>query len=140
MVRGFEREELAAYLQHDSGPVWEKYAAVFEHLTDAEGKPRIAFSWFWLGLLCGPFFLIARKSYITGTLLLAAAVVLASLHPGLFWIPWPMTALLAGPTLLRRFLAKVRESRALATEAERKDFLRKEGGFSLILEIMSFFG
>lgn len=140
MVRGFEREELAAYLQHDSGPVWEKYAAVFEHLTDAEGKPRIAFSWFWLGLLCGPFFLIARKSYITGTLLLAAAVVLASIHPGLFWIPWPMTALLAGPILLRRFLAKVQESHTLTGEAERLKFLRDAGGYSVILDILSFFG
>lgn len=140
MVRAFERAELAAYLHHESGATWEKYAAVFEHLTDVEGKPRIAFSWFWLGLLCGPLLLIARKSYISGILLLAAAIVLASIHPALFWIPWPLTAPLAGPILLRRFLAKVQESRTVKGEAERLKFLRDAGGYSVILDILSFFG
>ena len=140
MVRAFEREELAAYIHHESGTTWEKYAGVFEHLTDADGNPRAAFSWFWMGFFGGPIFLIVRKSYISGFGLLACSFGLAFIHPGLMWIPWPLVAPIAGPILLHRFLAKVRESRALATEAERKDFLRKEGGFSIILDIMSFFG
>lgn len=140
MVRTFERNELSAYLHRESGSTWEKYAEVFEHLSGPNGKPRIAFSWFWLGFLCGPLLLIARKSYITGTLLLAAAVVLASIHPALFWIPWPVTAPLAGPIMLSRFLAKVKESRNIHGDADRLKFLHDAGGYSLILDILSFFG
>lgn len=140
MVRAFERNELSAYLHRESGSIWEKYAGVFEHLSGPDGKPRIAFSWFWLGFFLGPLLLIARKSYVSGTLLLAAAVILGSIHPALFWIPWPITAPLAGPIMLRRFLIQVQESRKIQGEAERLKFLHDAGGYSLILDILSFFG
>lgn len=138
-MRAYELEELTAYFGTEKSSAWKYYAPAFEHLSDRQGNPRIAFTWVWPGFFLGPCYLFARKSYLVSFVILGLALLLGSLHVGAFFAVWCACAVIAPYFIFRRFLRVIAASKT--TGNDRKDQLKHiadEGGLSAWIGVLEF--
>lgn len=136
-MRAYELDELTAYFGKQESSAWKFFAPAFEHLSDEQGKPRIAFTWLWPGFILGPCYLFARKSYLVSFVVLGLALLLGSVHVGAFFAIWCACAVITPYFMLRRFLRVVEICRA--KDGDREQHLKNiadEGGFSAWIGVL----